>query len=38
MRGEVKTEIERCHNTLLMWLNPFMFAKVGALAVLVRLL
>jgi type VI protein secretion system component VasF len=38
LRGEVKTEIERSRNTLLMWLIPLMFAQVGALAALVKLL
>jgi hypothetical protein len=37
-RGEVKTEIERSRNTLLMWLVPLMFAQVGAMAALVKLL
>ena len=38
LRGEVKTEIERSRNTLLMWLVPLMFAQVGAIAALVKLL
>ena len=38
LRGEVKTEIERSRNTLLMWLVPLMFAQVGAMAALVKLL
>ena len=38
LRGEVKTDIERSRNTLLMWLIPLMFAQVGALAALVKLL
>jgi hypothetical protein len=38
LRGEVKTEIGRSRNTLLMWLVPLMFAQVGAMAALVKLL
>ncbi|QVL49870.1 MAG: DUF1640 domain-containing protein [Thiocapsa sp.] len=38
LRGEVKTAIERSRNTLLMWLIPLMFAQVGALTALVKLL
>ena len=38
LRGEVKTEIEHSRNSLLMWLIPLMFAQVGALAALVKLL
>lgn len=38
LRGEVKTGIERSRNTLLMWLVPLMFAQVGAMAALVKLL
>ena len=38
LRGEVRTEIERSRNTLLMWLVPLMFAQVGAMAALVKLL
>ncbi len=38
LRGEVKTEIERSRNSLLMWLVPLMFAQVGAMAALVKLL
>ena len=38
LRGEVKTEIERSRNTLLAWLIPLMFAQVGAIAALVKLL
>jgi len=38
LRGEVKADIERSRNTLLMWLIPLMFAQVGALAALVKLL
>ncbi len=38
LRGEVKTEIERSRNTLLAWLVPLMFAQVGAMAALVKLL
>jgi hypothetical protein len=38
LRGEMKTEIERSRNTLLAWLIPLMFAQVGAMAALVKLL
>ena len=45
LRGELREtelrlqkEIERSRNTLLMWLVPLMFAQVGALAALVKLL
>jgi hypothetical protein len=38
LRGEVRTQIERSRNTLLMWLVPLMFAQVGAMAALVKLL
>ena len=38
LRGEAKTGIERSRNTLLMWLVPLMFAQVGAMAALVKLL
>jgi hypothetical protein len=38
LRGEVRTEIKRSRNTLLMWLVPLMFAQVGAMAALVKLL
>jgi len=38
LRGEVTTAIERSRNTLLMWLIPLMFAQVGAMAALVKLL
>ncbi len=38
LRGEVKTDIERSRNSLLMWLIPLMFAQVGAMAALVKLL
>ena len=38
LRGEVMTAIERSRNTLLMWLIPLMFAQVGAMAALVKLL
>jgi hypothetical protein len=37
-RGEARTAIERSRNTLLMWLIPLMFAQVGAIAALVKLL
>ena len=38
LRGEVKTGIERSRNSLLLWLVPLMFAQVGAIAALVKLL
>ncbi len=38
LHGEVRTEIKRSRNTLLMWLVPLMFAQVGAMAALVKLL
>ena len=38
LRGEVRTAIARSRNTLLMWLIPLMFAQVGAVAALVKLL
>ena len=38
LRGEVKTDIERSRNSLLLWLIPLMFAQVGAIAALVKLL
>ncbi|WP_295580747.1 DUF1640 domain-containing protein [uncultured Lamprocystis sp.] len=38
LRGEVTTAIERSRNTLLMWLIPLMFAQVGVMAALVKLL
>ncbi|NBC49512.1 MAG: DUF1640 domain-containing protein [Gammaproteobacteria bacterium] len=38
MRGQLQTEIERSRNTLLAWLIPLMFAQVGAIAALVKLL
>ena len=38
LRGEVSTAIEHSRNTLLMWIIPLMFAQVGALAALVKLL
>ncbi|MBV5275821.1 MAG: DUF1640 domain-containing protein [Lamprocystis purpurea] len=38
LRGEVKTGIERSRNSLLLWLIPLMFAQVGAIAALVKLL
>ena len=37
-RGEVQTQIERSRNTLLACLIPLMFAQVGAIAALVKLL
>ena len=36
LRGEVRTDIERSRNTLLMWLIPLMFAQVGAMAALIK--
>jgi hypothetical protein len=38
LRGEVKADVERSRNTLLAWLIPLMFAQVGAIAALVKLL
>ncbi len=45
LRGEMRAmelrlqkEIERSRNSLLMWLIPLMFAQVGAMAALVKLL
>ena len=38
LRGEVKADVERSRNTLLAWLIPLMFAQVGAMAALVKLL
>jgi hypothetical protein len=38
LRGELKTDIERSRNSLLAWLIPLMFAQVGAIAALVKLL
>ena len=38
LRGEVKTDIDRSRNTLLLWLIPLMFAQIGAIAALVKLL
>ncbi|MEY6431342.1 DUF1640 domain-containing protein [Thioalkalicoccus limnaeus] len=38
LRGELKTDIERSRNSLLAWLIPLMFAQVGAMAALVKLL
>jgi hypothetical protein len=38
LRGEMTTAIERSRNTLLLWLIPLMFAQVGAMAALVKLL
>ena len=37
-RGSLTAEILRSRNTLLMWLIPLMFAQVGAIAALVKLL
>ena len=38
LRGEVQTDIERSRNTLLAWLIPLMFAQVGAITALTKLL
>jgi len=38
LRGELKADIERSRHTLLAWLIPLMFAQVGAMAALVKLL
>lgn len=38
MRGEMTAAIERSRNSLLLWLIPLMFAQVGAIAALVKLL
>lgn len=38
LRGEAKTEIERNRNSLLLCLVPLMFAQVGAITALVKLL
>jgi hypothetical protein len=38
LRGELKTDIERSRNSLLAWLIPLMFAQVGAITALVKLL
>ncbi|MEY6431350.1 DUF1640 domain-containing protein [Thioalkalicoccus limnaeus] len=38
LRSELKTDIERSRNSLLAWLIPLMFAQVGAMAALVKLL
>ncbi len=38
LRGELTAAIEHSRNTLLTWLIPLMFAKVGALAALVKML
>lgn len=38
MELRLKNEIERSRNSLLMWLTPLMFAQVGAMAALVKLL
>jgi hypothetical protein len=38
LRGEMKTDIERSRNSLLLWLIPLMFAQIGAIAALVKLL
>lgn len=38
LRGEVRTAIEQSRNSLLLWLIPLMFAQVGAMAALVKLL
>ncbi|CRI68156.1 conserved hypothetical protein [Thiocapsa sp. KS1] len=36
--GEMKADIERSRNSLLLWLIPLMFAQIGAMAALVKLL
>ena len=38
MELRLQKEIERSRNSLLMWLIPLMFAQVGAMAALVKLL
>ena len=38
LRSEFKAELKRNRNILLMWLVPLMFAQVGAMAALVKLL
>lgn len=38
LRGEMKADIERSRNSLLLWLIPLMFAQIGAMAALVKLL
>ncbi|MBK1646853.1 DUF1640 domain-containing protein [Thiocapsa imhoffii] len=38
MRGDMTAAIERSRNSLLLWLIPLMFAQVGAMAALVKLL
>ena len=38
VRADLTLQIERSRNTLLMWLIPLMFAQVGAMAALVKLL
>ncbi len=37
VRGDLTLQIERSRNSLLLWLIPLMFAQVGAIAALVRL-
>ena len=38
LRSELITELKRNRNIVLMWLIPLMFAQVGAMAALVKLL
>jgi hypothetical protein len=38
VRADLTLQIERSRNTLLMWLIPLMFAQVGAIAALIKLL
>ena len=38
VRGDLTLQIERSRNSLLLWLIPLMFAQVGAIAALVKLL
>ncbi|MBK1646809.1 DUF1640 domain-containing protein [Thiocapsa imhoffii] len=38
MRGDMTAAIERSRNSVLLWLIPLMFAQVGAMAALVKLL
>ena len=38
VRGDLTLQIERSRNSLLLWLIPLMFAQVGAMAALVKLL
>ena len=38
VRADLTLQIERSRNSLLLWLVPLMFAQVGAIAALVKLL